>query len=94
MGEPSRNDLPNTLGKYALIEKLSDGYLGSVFRSFDPDLDCAVEVRILSDAIRWDADIVSHFRSECEAIARLQHPNIAGILEVNTDHAIKWYDSC
>jgi serine/threonine protein kinase len=85
MGTPSRIDSLKTIGKYALIEKLSEGYLGPVYRSFDPELERTVEIRILCDGIRWDADIVDLFRKECEAIIRLGHPNIASIIEVSTD---------
>ncbi|MBN2319076.1 MAG: protein kinase [Acidobacteria bacterium] len=84
MGEPSRIDSLRTLGKYTLIEKISDGYLGPVYRSFDQDLDRAVDVRILCDGIRWDDELEDLFMKECEALARLRHPNIAALLEVNT----------
>jgi|GEM_PF-897974 len=85
MGEPTRIDSLKTLGKYMLIEKLSDGYLGPVYRSFDQDLDRTVEIRILCDGIKWDADILDLFRKECESVASLQHPNIASIIEANTE---------
>jgi serine/threonine protein kinase len=84
MGEPSRIDSLQTLGKYTLIEKISDGHLGPVYRSFDQDLDCAVDVRILCDGIKWDAELEGLFRKECESVARLQHPNIAALLDVCT----------
>ena len=85
MNEPARIDSLKTLGKYALIEKLSDGYLGTVYRSFDPELDRAVEIRILSDGIKWDPDIEDLFRKECNSVAHMQHPNIASIIEVSTE---------
>ena len=85
MGEPIRIDSLKTLDKYTLIEKLRDGYLGPVYRGFDHELDRAVEIRILSDGIKWDADILDLFRKECESVASLQHPNISSIIEANTD---------
>ena len=85
MNEPTRIDSLKTLGKYALIEKLSDGYLGAVYRSFDQELNRAVEIRILSDGIKWDPDIEDLLRKECNSVARMQHPNIASIIEVSTE---------
>jgi serine/threonine protein kinase/tetratricopeptide (TPR) repeat protein len=85
MGEPIGIDSLKTLGKYTLIEKLSDGYLGPVYRGFDQELDRAVEVRILCNGIKWDADILDLFRKECASVASLQHPNIASIIEANTE---------
>ncbi len=85
MGEPSRIDSSQTLGKYTLIEKISDGHLGPVYRSFDQDSDRAVDVRILCNGIKWDAELEDLFRKECDAAAHLQHPNIAALLEVSTE---------
>ena len=58
MTDPTEIDSLKNLGKYTLIEKLSDGYLGPVYKSLDQELDRVVEIRILSDGIKWDADVV------------------------------------
>jgi serine/threonine protein kinase len=70
------------LGKYILLEKLGEGYLGSVFRGLDQDLGRAVAIRILCDGIRWDERVEELFHRECHAIAGLDHPNIAAIVDV------------
>ncbi len=88
MGEPSRIDSLQTLGKYPLIEKISDGYLGQVYRSFDQDLDCAIDIRVLCGGIKWDEDLEDLFRKESGTITRLQHPNIATLIEVNTEDRV------
>ena len=72
MGESPRIDSLKTLGRYALIERVSDGYLGPVYRSFDQDLNRAVEILVFRDGIRWDPDFVELFRGECDAVARLR----------------------
>lgn len=84
MGEPSRLDSLPTLGKYTLIEKISDGYLGPVYRGFDQHLDRAVDVRILSGDIKWEEELEALFRKECDPVARLQHPNVASLFEAST----------
>lgn len=85
MGESPRIDSLKTLGRYALIERVSDGYLGPVYRSFDQDLNRAVEILVFRDGIRWDPDFVELFRGECDAVARLRHPNIASVIELGSD---------
>ncbi len=74
-----------TLGKYTLLEKIGEGYLGSVFRGFDQDLDQAVAVRVLCSGIKWDADIERIYTSQCQAIAGLRHASIASVLAFGTE---------
>ena len=83
MGEPAQICSLKTLDKYPLIEKLNDEYLGPVYRSFDQKLGRTMEIRILRDGIKWDADLLDLFRKECQSIARLRHPNIASLMEIN-----------
>ena len=70
-----------TLGKYELIEKLGEGYLGSVFRGIDHDLGRAVAVRVLCEGIKWDARVEERFQQQCRAIIGLQHLNIAAVFD-------------
>ena len=85
MGESSPNEKSRNIGKYALIEELGEGTLGRVYRGFDQDLGRAVVVRVLSEGIKWDANIEEVFNRECQAIAALQHPNIAAVFEVGKE---------
>ncbi len=85
MGESSQTEVAHSFGKYALIEKLGEGYLGSVYRGFDQDLGRAVVVRILCDAIKWDEKLEMNFYRECRSVASLQHPNIAAFFEACKD---------
>jgi serine/threonine protein kinase len=85
MGDPGRFDALKVLERYALIEKLSDGYLGPVYRSFDQNLKRAVEIRIFCDGITWDRELADLLRIECDRIAGSPHRNIASILELNVE---------
>ena len=71
-----------TLGKYALIEKVGEGNLGSVFRGLDQDLGHAVAIRILCDGIKWDDTVEELFHRECRTISGLKHPHIAALMDV------------
>ncbi len=81
----SPNEAVRAFGKYALVEKLGEGYLGPVYRGFDQDLGQAVVVRILCDGIRWDAAVEQQFFAECRKVAGLQHQNIAAIFDVGKE---------
>ena len=54
MSVSSPIEATQNLGKYALIEKLGEGYLGTVYRGFDQILSRPVVVRVLCDGIKWD----------------------------------------
>jgi serine/threonine protein kinase/tetratricopeptide (TPR) repeat protein len=82
---PKGNETLQTLGKYTLIEKLGDDYLGPVYRGFDQGLGRPVVIRILCEGIKWDAAIEELFFSQCRSIAALEHPNIASVFEVGKE---------
>lgn len=81
MGIASPRETVFNLGKYTLLEKIGEGYLGSVYRGFDQDLDRAVAVRVLCDGIRWDSRIEELFYRQCRAVAGLKHPGIASVYD-------------
>ena len=81
MGASSPIESTQNFGKYTLIEKLGEGYLGPVYRGFDRDLGRPVVVRILCNGIKWDAKLEETFNAQCQAIADLKHSNIATIFE-------------
>jgi serine/threonine protein kinase len=85
MGALSLTETIQALGKYVLIEKLGEGYLGTVFRGLDQELGQAVAVRILCDGIKWDENVEDLFHRQCKAIAALKHPNIAALMDVDIE---------
>ena len=85
MGASSQTEAARRFGKYTLIEKLGEGYLGPVYRGFDQDLGRAAVIRILCDDIKWDEQLEAHFQNECNLVANLHHPNIAAFFEVGKE---------
>jgi serine/threonine protein kinase len=81
MGAASPITTAQIFGKYTLLEKLGEGYLGPVYRGFDENLGRAVVVRVLCNGIKWDAKVEELFHSQCQSIAALQHPSIAAVYE-------------
>jgi len=71
-----------TLGPYRVVEKLGAGGMGEVYRARDTRLERDVAIKVLPAAVAADAGRLARFRREAQALAALNHPNIAQIFGV------------
>jgi eukaryotic-like serine/threonine-protein kinase len=67
------------LGSYQIVAALGAGGMGEVYRARDTKLGRDVAVKILPEAFAADPDRVARFQREAQALAALNHPNIAAI---------------
>jgi serine/threonine protein kinase len=72
-----------SLGKYQLIEELGHGGFASVYKAHDPDLGLDVALKVLEPNLMRDREFVERFRTEARVAARLRHPNIARVLNID-----------
>lgn len=72
-----------TLGKYQLHEELGHGGFATVYRAHDPDLGLDVALKVLSANFMRDPAFVDRFRTEARVTARLKHPNIARVINID-----------
>jgi eukaryotic-like serine/threonine-protein kinase len=70
------------LGSHEITALLGKGGMGEVYRARDMKLKREVAIKILPDEFSRDSDRVSRFQREAEVLASLNHPNIAGIYDV------------
>ena len=78
---PAAKPLPKVPG-YQILEPLGEGGMALVWKARQIRLDRVVALKMIRDGGYARADTLARFRTEAEAIARLQHPNIVQVFEV------------
>jgi hypothetical protein len=64
-------------GRFRLEARLGGGGMGEVWRARDEVLGRAVAVKVVTQAVAGDPELLARFRREATAAAGLQHPGIA-----------------
>ena len=84
-------DVPNgarpgaRIGPYRLDRMIGEGGMGVVYRAHQPSLERTVAIKLLSSDLIGDPDGVRRFRQEARAIARLNHPNIVQVYDIEEE---------
>lgn len=74
----------STLGRYAILDKLGEGGMGTVFLARDPELDRRVALKVLNDAQKQVDVVRARFVREARLMAKLDHPNIVKVFDAGT----------
>jgi tRNA A-37 threonylcarbamoyl transferase component Bud32 len=75
------------LGPYEILALLGAGGMGEVYRARDTKLHRDVAIKVLPEDVATDPDRLARFEREAQALAALNHPNIASVYAVE-DRAI------
>ena len=67
--------------KYRLVEEISRGGMGTIYRARDPELDREIAIKVLS-APEGDPALARRMVREAKIIARLEHPGIVPVHDV------------
>jgi len=77
-----------TLSHYKVLEELSRGGMGIVYRALDLTLNRDVALKVLPPELVADAERRRRFLQEAQAAAALEHPHIAVIHEVGETEGV------
>src|SRR5688572_10147298 len=69
-------------GHYEVLAPLGKGGMGEVYRARDTALGRDVALKILPELFAADADRLARFEREAQALASLNHPNIAQVYAI------------
>jgi hypothetical protein len=77
--------IPRRIGPYELLEEIGRGGMGSVYKAqrADEEVPVAVAIKLVRPGMDTEF-LLSRFRRERQALARLSHPNIARLLDGGT----------
>ena len=84
--------VPGTrLGPFEILAPIGAGGMGEVYRAKDTTLGRDVAIKVLPQAVASESDRVARFQREAQALAALNHPNIASItVSSNRDKCALW----
>ena len=77
-----------TLSHYRVLEELSRGGMGVVYRALDVHLNREVALKVLPAELVSDPERRRRFLQEAQASAALEHPHIAVIHEVGESEGV------
>lgn len=79
------------VGPYRLLKRIADGGMGTVYLAEHDEFEQRVAVKLIKRGMDT-AEIVRRFAGERQILARLEHPNIARLLDGGvTDDGLPWF---
>jgi serine/threonine-protein kinase len=74
-------DLDQEIGPYRIVSQLGRGGTATVYKAYQPALDRHVAIKVLN-ANQATPDFIARFKREARIIAKLDHPNIIPIYDI------------
>jgi len=82
--------LPQSIGKFAVLEQLGRGTFGTVYKARDADLQRLVAVKVPRAGSFATPEEEERFLREARAAAQLSHPSIVPVLEIAHDRGLPY----
>ncbi|MCW4260960.1 MAG: protein kinase [gamma proteobacterium symbiont of Clathrolucina costata] len=74
--------MPDTIGRFNLIEEIGEGAMSIVYKAFDPEINRTLAIKLLRGEVAADPEYRYRFLQEAKAAGKLTHPNIVTIFDV------------
>src|SRR5688572_29330763 len=84
---PPGSMLGQTIGNYRVVEKLSEGGMGAVYRVEHALIGKPAAIKVLLPELSQRHDIVDRFFNEAKATSAIRHPGIVEIFDFGYDAA-------
>jgi serine/threonine protein kinase len=75
--------IPDSIAHYRILKKLGAGGMGEVYLALDTKLDRKVAIKVLRSDWLGEEHLKKRLLREAQAAAKLDHPNICAIYDVN-----------
>ena len=82
--EPPKGPASFQNGRYSVIKKLGEGGKGIVYKCMDNSLNRIVALKLIKGSVQ-DSDFFARIKRESQTTARLSHPNIVAIYDINSE---------
>jgi serine/threonine protein kinase len=73
------------VGDYVILEQISRGAMGTVFKGRRPSTGGLVAIKLVSAEVVADEELRLRFAQECQVARLLNHPNVVGVLDFGLD---------
>jgi serine/threonine protein kinase len=91
VGQPIREQVGSTIGPYKLLEQIGEGGFGLVFvAAQERPIRRKVALKIIRPGMDT-RDVIARFEAERQALAMMDHPNIAKVLDAGTTESGRPY---
>jgi serine/threonine protein kinase len=77
--------------RYEVLGQLGQGGMGVVYKVRHTVLETILALKVLPAYLMENQDIVARFTREARVVARLNHPNIVRVLDIEKDENLNFY---
>ncbi len=84
------DNAPPALSRYEILEELGKGGMGVVYKALQRDTGRVVALKVLRKERLAHPDMLSRFRREAQASARLTDPAIVGVIEADEENGVPY----